>query len=286
MTKNDHSIASLLASAFPGQSIGEFAPTVGGYSHTTQRVTIGVTRCVLKLATDPLKRADVRHEARMLAAIAPLGLPAPAALACIEAQQATLLVTRELQGDNGLALLGHAQNELAATYHALGALAARIHAAPLAPPDQSLLLARRIEQTAHALAALPIDAALRVALLHSLAHPAWHEPPRLLHGDLGLHNILWNGQAVALLDWEWSCWGTPLLDLAWLAWTLRWRNLPDALWHAFLSGYEDLSGLQDLTGLNTLALGQIAMILARVRGNDAAFAEWERRARWSLAEAR
>lgn len=278
---------SLLEAAFPGQPVDELAPTVGGYSHQTLHVTIGGERCVLKLASEPLKRAALRHEARVLALIAPLALPAPRVLACAENEEATLMVTRALPGENGIQLLGSAPEALGEVYHTLGQVVARIHAAPLAPPDPALLLAARLERMRPALAALPLDDALRAVLVQSLAHPAWPAAPRLLHGDLGLHNILWDGRRIALLDWEWASWGAPLLDLAWLAWTLRWRKLPEALWHAFLGGYGPgaaQAGDVPADSLRQLALGQIAMILVRSQPNAAAFAEWERRARWTLEQ--
>jgi aminoglycoside phosphotransferase (APT) family kinase protein len=275
-------VLDLIASAFEGQAISDLAPTVGGYSHQTLRATIGGLPCVLKLAGEPRKRADVRHEGRVLAEIAPLGLPAPAPLALIEGEAHTVLVTRALPGDNGIGLLERDPGALPAVYHALGRLAARIHAAPLAPPEPSLLLTGRVGQAAQTLAALPLDEALRDALLESLAHPAWRAPARLVHGDLGLHNLLWDGAGLALLDWEWASWGAPLLDLGWLAWTLRWRKLPASLWHTFLGGYGAAGASLDGALLPQLALGQIAMILARSRDNAAAFAEWQRRAHWTL----
>ncbi|MBC8076389.1 MAG: hypothetical protein H7Y32_09975, partial [Chloroflexales bacterium] len=76
-----------------------------------------------------------------------------------------------------------------------------------------------------------------------------------------------------------------LLDLAWLAWTLRWRKLPDTLWHAFGGGYGSgpaAHGDVASDALRQLAIGQIAMILVRSQPNAAAFAEWQRRAWWTL----
>jgi aminoglycoside phosphotransferase (APT) family kinase protein len=279
----EQTILDLLASAFPGQAITDLAPTVGGYSHQTLRATLGGEPCALKLAREPQKRADVRHEGRALELIAPLGLPAPAPRALIEGDGLTVLVTRALPGDNGLKLLDHPSDSLGPVYHALGQVAARIHAAPLPPPDPALLLATRLEHARDVLPGLSLDDALCDALLRALDHPAWQAPPRLLHGDLGLHNLLWSGETLALLDWEWASWGAPVLDLAWLAWTLRWRKLPEALWGTFLAGYGAATGdVLDKQTLRQIALGQIAMILVRTRGSAGAFAEWERRAKWTL----
>ncbi|KPV52951.1 hypothetical protein SE17_12475 [Kouleothrix aurantiaca] len=83
-----------------------------------------------------------------------------------------------------------------------------------------------------------------------------------------------------------AAWGTPLLDLAWVWWTLRWRDLPAARWHGFLEAYRVAGGVRLAAAreeVRALALGQIAGLLVRSRGQPAAFAEWQRRAVWSLA---
>jgi aminoglycoside phosphotransferase (APT) family kinase protein len=108
----------------------------------------------------------------------------------------------------------------------------------------------------------------------------------LVHGDAGLHNLLWDGRIAALLDWEWAGCGSPLLDLAWLHWTMRWRDLPVALWQTMLARYGDGPALacgSSPAALRALALGQIAGILARVQGQPGAWGEWLRRLRWTLA---
>jgi hypothetical protein len=70
--------------------------------------------------------------------------------------------------------------------------------------------------------------------------------------------------------------------LAWLHWTMRWRGLPEDLWRDALAAYGRPAPPDD--ALTALALGQIAMILARVSGQPAARAEWLRRAVWTLTQ--
>ncbi|NTU83387.1 MAG: phosphotransferase, partial [Chloroflexales bacterium] len=131
---------------------------------------------------------------------------------------------------------------------------------------------------------LPDD--LRAPLAAALAHPAWRPArPRPVHGDAGLHNILWGPAGLALLDWELAGWGDPRLDLAWVAWTIRFRGLPVALWDALLAGYgrERATALGlDEEVLRALALGQVAALLARAAGRAKAWEEWLRRTRWTL----
>lgn len=109
-------------------------------------------------------------------------------------------------------------------------------------------------------------------------------PPRRVHGDAGLHNLLWGSRGLTLLDWELGGWGDPRLDLAWVAWTLRFRALPAPCWEALLAGYgrEQAQALGlDGAALKALALGQVAGLLARAAGRPA-WDEWLRRARWTV----
>lgn len=279
-------ILNLLHSAFPGQSIGDLAATSGGFSNLTASATIGQERCVLKAATQPLKRADVRREAQVLRRLRPHELPTPALLALVEDDDWTVAVTRYVAGEHGLGVLSHAPEQLGPLYHALGRLLAQLHRLPQL--DDIPSLAQRIDYALAALPALDLDPALADVLRDALEHPVWHaQPAGLAHGDAGLHNLLWDGRIAALLDWEWSGWGAPLLDLAWLAWTIRWRDLPLAHWHAALAGYGDGPALANGAApaeLRALALGQIASILVRAHGQPGAWGEWLRRLRWTLAQ--
>jgi len=279
-------IFSLLKSAFPGQTIGDFAATSGGFSNLTAILTIGVQRCVIKASATPLKRADVRREATLLQLLRTSDLPIPRLLALIEDQAWTVAVTGWLAGEHGLAVLERAPEQLAALYQALGQLLAHVHRTPVAAPALVPELADRMRQALARLPALELEGALRAALLAALEHPVWRAQPHgLVHGDAGLHNLLWDGRITALLDWEWAGWGTPLLDLAWLHWTIQWRSLPPALWQSFLSGYgagPALANGATPADLRALALGQIASILARAQGQPAAWEEWQRRLRWTI----
>jgi len=268
-----------------GAPPGELAPTFGGFSHHSALATIGRRRCVVKAAEAAPKRADLRHEARVLALLRGSGLPAPALLALAEDAAWTVEVLKFVPGANGLHMLASAPAELERVYGALGRALAAVHHIPLAPPAQDWLLAERAGQMHKALADLPIDAELRAALATGLEHPAWRSPDaRLVHGDAGIHNLLWDGRITALLDWEWAGWGEPLIDLAWVWWTMRWRSLPGRMWPMFLAGYaaEHTPPAAEPATLHTLALGQIAGILVRAQGQVGAWDEWLRRANWTL----
>jgi aminoglycoside phosphotransferase (APT) family kinase protein len=279
-------VIGLLQATFPGRRIGDLAATSGGFSNLTAAVTIGAERCAIKAATAPLKRADVRREARVLELLAGSGLAAPALLALAENDEWTVAVTRFVLGEHGLRVLERAPEQLEPIYAALGRLLARVHLTSLPAAEPGLRLEERARQAAQALPALPLDAELRAELAESLEHPIWRSAGiGLVHGDAGLHNLLWEGKIAALLDWEWAGWGTPLLDLAWLHWTMRWRDLPPVLWQTFLGSYGAGPALAQPVApeaLRALALGQIAGILARVQDQPAACQEWLRRLRWTL----
>src|SRR5262245_55444876 len=273
----DPHVLDLVAATFPGAPIGDLAPTTGGFSHHSAYVTIGGQRCVLKAADVTHPREALRHEARILQLLCGSGLPAPPLVALAEDDGWTVEVQGFVAGAPGLELLAEAPGDLDRLYDALGRLLAAVHSAPLATPDPRV----RCACASTPLAALPnlaLDADIYAELAASLAHPAWNPAaPRLIHGDAGLHNLLWDGQITALLDWEWAGWGAPLLDLAWIYWTMRWRNLPDRPWYMFLGAYGSGPALADgaaLGALRALALGQVAGILARSQGEPAAWAEW------------
>ena len=276
----------LLAAAFPGQEIQLLAPTAGGFSHPSAFLAIGGRRCVAKAAEAAPKRAGLRHEAAVLRALAGHGVAAPALLALCEDAEWTVEVLAALPGEPGMACYGRAPAEQDAALAALAGLLAATHAAPLAPLAGARLPERAAEVRAQ-LPALDLDPAVQGALAGALAQPIWQaEAGRLVHGDAGLHNLLWHPAAPALLDWELAAWGQPLLDLAWVWWTLRWRDLPAARWHAFLAAYHAAGGGRRAAraeDMRALVLGQIAGLLVRSQGQPPALAEWQRRAAWSLA---
>jgi aminoglycoside phosphotransferase (APT) family kinase protein len=282
----DPPVLDLLAAAFPGAPIGDLAPTTGGFSHHSAYATIGGARCVVKAARVAHRRAALRREAHILQLLCGSGLPAPTLLALVEDDGWTVEAQGFVAGAQGLQMLAEAPENLEHVFAALGRLLAAVHSAPPVAPDPQLLC----DRASVALVEMPnlaLDADVRDELAASLAHPAWRPAaPRLIHGDAGLHNLLWDGRITALLDWEWAGWGEPLLDLAWVYWTMRWRDLPGRLWRTFLGAYGRgpavLAG--DMPGaLRALAIGQVAGILARSQGEPAAWTEWLRRLRWTLA---
>lgn len=281
-------LLDLLESAFAGQEVRVGGPTTGGFSNLSFFARVGGRRCVVKAAQREVKRADLRREAQVLGLLSGRGLRAAALVALVEDDAWTALVTTRRAGAPGMLLYAGPPADLAAPLEALGARLARLHALELAAPaDEALLLAPRAAALAARLCDLPLPDLLRDALAAALAHAAWRPAsPRLVHGDAGLHNVLWGREGLALLDWELAGWGDPRLDLAWAAWTLRFRGLPPACWDALLTGYgaerPAARGL-DPASARALALGQVAALLARSAGRPA-WDEWLRRAGWTAEE--
>lgn len=283
-------VTALLTTLFPDTPITDPAPTVGGFSNLSLAVRVGGKPCVVKAAELPTKRADLRREAAVLTLLRGRRLGAPELLAHGEGGGWSVLVTRHRRGLPGISLYSARPDLLALACTALGRALRRLHACSIPPPpgpdEVGLILAGRAAALATALGDLPLPDELRGPCAAALAHPAWQPTaPRLIHGDAGLHNILWAPHRLTLLDWEWAGWGDPRLDLAWVAWTLRFRGMPAALWDALLAGYGQVHAAAlglDRPAIAALALGQVTAILARSVGRPTAWDEWVRRARWTV----
>jgi aminoglycoside phosphotransferase (APT) family kinase protein len=270
------------------QALGPIAhlePTSGGFSNQSWYATIGDRQCVIKAATLPAKREDVRREALLLPLLALHRLPTPRLLAFVEDDDWSVAITERLPGQHGLALLADTRADLTPLYQRLGGVLAMIHQLTLPARRELQPLEERCRLAQAVLVAAAVPPALKEVLDAGLLVVAESNQRVLVHGDVGLHNLLWDGQRLFLLDWEWAAPGTPLLDLAWLRWTIQWRGLPQAVWQAFVEGYYAAGG--SIAGLTAtvakpLMLAQIGLILARVADQPAAVAEWVRRGMWTL----
>jgi aminoglycoside phosphotransferase (APT) family kinase protein len=241
---------------------------------------------IIKAATTPLKRADLRREARVLLALAGSGLPIAPLMTLLEDPDWTVAVLGALPGENGLQRLNDPPEVLSILYRELATLLARVHVIDLLSMIGSdaldLCLANRADAVAAALPALNLPSTLHNALIGGVARAGANTYARqLVHGDPGAHNILWQGRISALLDWEWSGYGDPLTDIAWICWTLRFRQIPASIRAVFLRAYGQEH--PDPAILRDLAFAQISAILVRVADSPAARAEWVRRLEWTLS---
>ena len=279
-------IISLLQAAFPGQPIGDFAATTGGFSNLTAIATIGAQRCVIKAATTALKRADVRREATLLRLLHASDLPIPRLLALVEDDEWTIAVTRLAGRRARPGRAGARPEQLEALYHALGLLLANIHRTPVAAPA----LAPQLEdRTRHALARLPaleLESDLSAAAAGSVAAPnlartairAGARRRRAAQPALGWPDHRAAGLGVGRLGHAAARPGLAVLDDP-------MAQVAARLWHSFLAGYDAGPALANGATpdeLRALALGQIASILVRAHGQPSAWEEWQRRLRWTM----
>jgi aminoglycoside phosphotransferase (APT) family kinase protein len=276
-------VEELLRAAFPAAPIADLAPTFGGFSNLTCSLRLGGVAHIIKAASLPAKRADLRREARVLALLAGTGLPIAPLAALLESEELTVEVLGHMPGENGLRRMGDPPAALAHMYAKLGTLLAHVHALALPRLDEpDLSLPARARAVAAALSALALPDELGIPLHQGLARvSAAHAPLRMVHGDPGAHNLLFHGGLSALLDWEWAGLGDPRTDLAWVCWTLRFRELPGLVRAAFLEAYGQPE--LDRAALRDFVLAQIAAILVRVADLPPARDEWLRRLRWTLA---
>lgn len=278
-------VVELLRARFPGEAVGHFERTFGGYSNLTLGAQIGGRAVVIKAADGALKRADLRHEAEALELLRGRKLFAPLLLALVEDEVWTVEVMDRLAGTNGLSFFKNDPGALEQIYTELGRLLADVHRAEIPHPGAGFEMEQRYRRLLAGLPALGLEAVLLAALAESLEHQAWRPARlRLVHGDAGVHNLLWQNGITALLDWEWAGLGNPLLDLGWIFWTIRLHDAPDQLWQAFLRSYgpwmfPDAPASQE--ALRALVLGQVALIMSRAHGQSS-WQEWLRRAHWTL----
>ena len=178
-----------------------------------------------------------RHEARALERVAGLGV-APALIA---AGEGVLVTARIPGGTRGLAALD------AGALRRLGALVRRIHehehadagAIPAWGHHTSATLADYRARRAAALLADPgprADLVKRVVDATADRDPARPSAFRRLHGDLWGGNIVWDGDAPTLVDWEYSHLGDPAFELAYAA---EMDAMGDSALDALLAGYGD-----------------------------------------------
>jgi aminoglycoside phosphotransferase (APT) family kinase protein len=294
-------VAGALRDLFGVEPVHATALT-GGFSHRAWRCEFGGERVVIKASNSEPYRAELWHEAEALIGLNRVRRNTRHARHIAYAQNGDwhVLVQQFVDGVPGVSLFAEnkAQN-LRKAYVELARVLAALHKTEVGPlralqndvaRANSFSMRNRAAHARTHLTALKLPAPLNAALDAALRHRAWRSTPTVfLHGDAGLHNMLWRargrGTLAALLDWEWSGWGPALCDLAWLQWTMRWRKV-EQLWPAVIEAYDRQCGAATQlspAAMRAIQLGQIAMILLRSANNPPAFAEWLRRADWTVA---
>lgn len=274
----------------------------GGTQNILLRITIGGADLVLRrpaIHARPEAEQTIRREARVLEALAPTPVPHPRFRGhCADKAVigAPFLITDAVEGFNAAVRLGETARAHAAVRHRMGLAMVEGIAALAAVDPNAVGLAdfgkldgfierqvprwhRQLESYAQ-LAGWPGPGELDgVAALGEWldAHRPSAWKPGLMHGDFHIGNVLFgpNGELTAILDWELSTLGDPLLDLGRLlaAWPDPDGSGPLSLkvepWDAFpardelIAHYAACTGrvLDDLVWFEVLACFKLAIIL-------------------------
>ena len=271
-------------------AVGELSrlrPTIGGFSNLTFHADLvsGET-VVVKIASREVKREDLRREVRMLSLLNDSGLATVNIRAHINAADWTITVSDFVPGDLGLNVVQTRHvADLEGRARVLARLLQAVHqATPTPVSDVDLDCGARLAARHEVLSkrVLPIDVATSN---HALTDPFLRRGAALVHGDFGFHNTIWSKAEAqgdplrieALLDWEWSGWGNPLTDPAWLWWTLQFRQAPKETWVSFVETY----GAWALRGIGwtpenvaVVLRAHMAQILSCTEAGSTAELEW------------
>ena len=249
--------------------VNDFRALMGGFGKQTflfsvQGRSLAGEYVIRRDANQPFVDNDCHRidiEFQMIRAARAHGFPAPEAL-WVDTQHALLpgghfLVMRRAAGKPGGDVFGANGRVPAQLADTLARILAHLHSLPALGE-----LATLNESTNQSLRDAPLEYCVRHYLerWRSLFLNSEHLPsptilaqfgwlldnlpelsghPVLLHGDIGFHNFLFDGdELTAVLDWEFAHLGDPAEDLAYVR-----NTLADALdWPAFISAYRQAGG--------------------------------------------
>ena len=248
-------------------------------------------RVIVKAATAAWKRADVERESAILEVLADESLPVPRLIATHHDEEWAIMVTEFIDGRQGLSVLTELTRNPTLP-GAIGTSTARIlrgiHATSPRPlVGTSFNRGHQVSALLEPLQASGAPTDVVDALLPALEHPLHQRGVSFVHGDPGLHNLLWSAQSGALgvaavVDWEMAGWGNPLSDVAWVWWTFWFRGLPPATAEAFAREY----GLWvfgamgwSTDSVDAAVRAQMAALLVRTEPGSAVRAVWIERVR-------
>jgi aminoglycoside phosphotransferase (APT) family kinase protein len=237
-------MAELSLAEVPAELVPWCGPTAR-LSFPTQGMTSDVAFCASPRGDVVLKRCAharyvewLRREHVVLEALRDTGLPAPKVLGFVDRGTEVWLALAKLPGIS----LGDALREADATGRAhllqgLGGLLRRIHATPVPSSlrDPVPWIDRMLAQAERNLGWCDGTRAL-LDQLHA-RRPTWR-PETLIHGDLGLDNVLVDeGRVATIVDWPMGGSGDPRFDIAIAIEHDDDLPLDDAQLAAFWAGY-------------------------------------------------
>jgi aminoglycoside phosphotransferase (APT) family kinase protein len=221
----------------PGLEVGRLARLPGGHSGQTYRLETEEGPLVVKSVPEGQKaigRHDMLRQARMIAALAPTGMPVPGVVATDETEPAwfamelvagdalePVLDDPEVSSALATARMRRAA-EILPALHDVPLDKVPVDAGPLSPLDE-------LDRWARTMAAVPPELVPDAERLHGRLAASVPEAatPTLVHGDYRLGNLICTGtEPTGLIDWEiWSV-GDPRVELGWFLVFADGSNFP------------------------------------------------------------
>ncbi|MBJ7600790.1 phosphotransferase family protein [Candidatus Nephthysia bennettiae] len=211
-----------------GRAVESVAPIPTGHSGFTYWVDLEGKRAVMRLPPPGARiagPADIPRQARLMDALHRAGLPVPALLAASDqpvVDGRPFYLVEAVQGMRIEQVIGSVPDREIA--RSAVAVLKQMQAIPVAETgiedEHAMGLKQEVERWAWLMDRAPAELtteapALAECLLTALPQ---ERPPVMVHADYHYGNMLFEGsKIVALLDWEISKLGQPLLDLACLA---------------------------------------------------------------------
>lgn len=257
-----------------------------------QRLTGGFTNAAFLLGTESplvakvaaLSNQDLTNEMNALHFLDQTSL-APKYVDFINEGDASILVTTFEEGLNGQAILDTGNMAKAETlFYEMGLVLAKdIHAftfhSPETPLRKGFIEYDGIDFVPEALA---VESAKLLCQI-----PVCTNEWVLTHGDYGSHNILYREDgSLAVIDWEWTEWFHPLVDIAWTCWNtkLHYPAIANRLNPIFIKAYQSINPMACLdSDLKPYVIYKLWQILHRIRHADKATQEkWIDRLDWTF----
>lgn len=230
-------VATKLLQQRPGLGVGRLARLPGGHSGLTYRLETDEGPLVVKSVPEnqrAIGRHDMLRQARMIAALAPTGVPVPAIVATDDTEPAwfamqlvggdslePVLDDPEVPADLAAARMLRAA-EILPALHDVPLDKVPVDADPLTPRDE-------LGRWARTMAAVPPELVPEADRLHDWLAGSVPDAvaPTLVHGDYRLGNLICTGaEPAALIDWEiWSV-GDPRVELGWFLVFADGTNFP------------------------------------------------------------
>ncbi len=253
MSSFEHDLADRVATSLrrerPGLEVRALTRLPGGHSGLTYRVETAEGPLVVKSVPEHQKavgRHDMLRQARIIAALAPTGVPVPAVVATDDTEPAWFAM-QLVEGESLEPVLDDPAVEpslAAARMLRAAEILPALHDVPLdkVPVDAAALSPRdELDRWARTMAAVPPHLVPDADQLHRRlagSVPAAVEPT-LVHGDYRLGNLICTGsEPAALIDWEiWSV-GDPRVELGWFLVFADGRPVDDLSWFDALGRYK------------------------------------------------